>query len=80
MEYGVNVSDGVTVPAIFNGAEVTVGVKVGVGSISNVAEGASCGSFCAAAVLTSFVLEVGSAGMAQARLAATTIINAQFLL
>ena len=67
MEYGVNVRDGVTVTARLSGAEVTVGVNVGVGRISNVEVGASCNSasaVCAAAVLTCSVLDAGSAGIA----------------
>ena len=79
MEYGVNVSDGVTVAARFSGADVTVGVKVNVGRISNVAEGIFCGSFCVAAVSTSSVFD-WSAGMAQARLAANNIVSAKYFL
>ena len=82
MEYGVNVSDGVTVAAILSGAEVTVGVNVEVGSISNVAEGTFCNSasaVCAADVLASSAFDAGMEGIAQARLAANIIANAKYV-
>ena len=77
MEYGVNVRDGVTVSARLSGADVTVGVNVSVGGISNVAEGASCGSFCVAVVLIASVLDAGMEGSTQAKLAVRTIASAK---
>lgn len=76
MEYGVNVRVGVSEYARTSGSDVTVGVNVGVGGISIVAEGNSCNPFCVVVLIAS-VLAAGMAGIAQARLAANAIASAK---